>query len=380
MKKILLIGSAIDSHLVRLIRSVKQFDVDNCINFDILDVWGSTVCSSSYVGKLYNKKKHFGPICYKIPILSRFVNYYDNKKTIKELASDYDLINIHYITPFTIHVWSDLRKKSKRILISPWGSDLYRIDENVKKKYKVFFTKVPLLSCPQGRFRTYIQDNFAIPQSKLLDLGFGSETIDSIMAYSREKETAKEEMGYPGKFVITCGYNRVPAQNHIKIIQSIIAVKEYLPKNLLLVFPFTYGNASDNYKKSLIGLLSKNKFDYCFIESYLTNDKNACLRYSTDIFIHFQDTDAASASIIEHILAGSIVLNADWLRYPELEQFGECPYICFSDENDLSNKLKDVVLKNTKVIVNNKCMEYIKKKSWHEVGRQWFQFYKSLES
>lgn len=50
-------------------------------------------------------------------------------------------------------------------------------------------------------------------------------------------------------------------------------------------------------------------------------------RAITDIFIHAQTTDAISCAMIEHLFAGSIVINGEWLKYGIL------------DENDISYEI-----------------------------------------
>lgn len=378
MKRILLVSSAIDNHILRLIRNVKMHDQGNVIEFDLLDIYGNNECSSPYVNNLYSKSRHFHNALYNVPVLSRIFNKCDAKWTVRDINEKYDLINIQYFTPFSIDAWSDFKKIGKDVLVTLWGSDVYRIDDKTRGKYKEFFKNVKYFSCLKNKFRDYLQDTFCIPDSKFVDLGYGSETLDLLTNYSDSKEIAKKKMGYSGCFMITCGYNRSPQQNHEKIIDAIAQVKGFLPNNLLLVFPFAYGNAPANYQKRLIDKLKRSNLNYVFIERYLSNEENVQLRYATDYFIHFQKSDAASATVQEHILAGSVVFNAEWLRYKEMEQFGGTPYISFIDEKDLAEHIKLVTAGKECVNVVEKCKDYIMHNSWSERGWEWYQYYNEI--
>ena len=378
MKRVLLISSAIDNHILRLIRNVKKYDKENLIEFDILDIYGNNECLSPYVKNLYFKSRHFHNALYNVPVLSRILNMYDAKWTVRDIKHEYDLINIQFFTPFSINAWSELKKIGKDILVTLWGSDVYRIDDKTKEKYKLFFRNVNKFTCLKNKFRDYLQDTFCIPDSKFVDLGYGSEILDLLISYSESKEIAKQKMGYPGCFMITCGYNRSPQQNHEKIIDAIVQVKESLPDNLLLVLPFAYGNAPADYQQGLIDKLKRSNLNYVFIERYLSNEENVQLRYATDYFIHFQKSDAASATVQEHILAGSVVFNAEWLRYKEIEQLGGTPYISFTDEKDLAEHIKSVAAGKESINVLEKCKDYIKHNSWSERGLEWYQYYKDI--
>src|SRR5690606_32118073 len=122
-------------------------------------------------------------------------------------------------------------------------------------------------------------------------------------------------------FVITCGYNGSPFQNHIAIINQLTAVISRLPTNYVLIFPFTY-QRNNSYISSIDNVLKKSPLNCYFIEDYMDSEQVSLLCLATDIFIQVQTTDALSASTREHLFAKSIVITGGWLPYQVLVRNG----------------------------------------------------------
>lgn len=378
MKRILFVGSGVDNHLLRLIKYVKSYDIKNNIQIDLLDVWGNTATPCPEVDNFYIYKHYFPKILYRPKIIHETLHKIDIKFMLYQLKGNYDIVNIHYLTCFSYHAMPFFKNHSRYVLATPWGSDIYRICPKDKKKIKYILDMSNRISSPRVRFRYDIEKLFDICDEKFIDLAIGSETIDSILEYKESKDNAKESLGLGGCYVITCGYNRVTQQNHKRIIESIGSIGKDLPQNSILLFPFTYGGCPDNYKEELVQLLEKYNLKYRFIEKYLTNEKNSMLRYASDLFIHFQTTDANSATIHEHILAGTIVFNGEWLRYPTTESFGGTPYISFADESDLATKILKVIKGELRIEITEACKDFIASSSWKSRGKQWYDFFINL--
>lgn len=62
------------------------------------------------------------------------------------------------------------------------------------------------------------------------------------------------------RFIVVCGYNASPRQAHIPVIESIMKVKQNLPRNIIFVFPMTYGDA--DYVSDVEIELKKAGLDY----------------------------------------------------------------------------------------------------------------------
>ncbi len=65
-------------------------------------------------------------------------------------------------------------------------------------------------------------------------------------------------------------------------------------------------------------------------------------RKSIDIFLNLQYTDVLSASMLEELEAGAIVIKGDWLNYPDLEKRNV--WLCsIKDMNALTDEITAVV-------------------------------------
>lgn len=122
-------------------------------------------------------------------------------------------------------------------MISPWGSDVYRINAFDKLIAKLCYHKVDYISVAPIKFRDDIATLFNVPDGKFVNLGFGSDTIDAINAQKKlSKEEAKKKLGLEDSYIITCGYNASISQNHHKLLDAIEKIQSQLPENLCLVF------------------------------------------------------------------------------------------------------------------------------------------------
>ena len=181
---------------------------------------------------------------------------------------------------------------------------------------------------------------FNLNKEKIITFDLGSEAIDYILA---NKDTinnseAKRKLGIANMFAITCGYNASPAQQHVLMIDAIYKIKDQLPSDLILLFPFTYGG-DEEYKKMIKKHVMDLNLKALFVEEFLEMPDLFNLRQATDLFIHIQITDANSTSVGEYLLCEKKVVNGAWLKYDELEKSGVIPYFIVNDIATLDQDL-----------------------------------------
>ena len=150
------------------------------------------------------------------------------------------------------------------------------------------------------------------------------------------------------KKIVTIGYNAIPQQQHIKVIEALMNLPIEDRQNVHLIVPLTYGRKNSQYIKDVKSVLMKSHFSYTILEKFMNDDEVAQLCLATDYFINAQTTDAFSSTMIEHIYADSIVINADWLKYKSLinwgikcftfHEFDEIPQLIFHVKNENINR------------------------------------------
>lgn len=370
---ILIIGSANDSHLIRF---KKYFDAINHsdISIDIFNINGTA--DAQNFRNTFNITRHFPQRLYAIKFVNNLAKLLDLYLSFGKVGK-YDLINIHYLTLDSFFLLPFIKRKSRKILISPWGSDVYRI-KNKRKYYWTVYHYADFVSAPKIKFRDDVRNLFSVPSSKFIDLGFGSEIIDYISnnQYSDTK-VIKRNLGCEDSYIITCGYSRSKAHHHSTIIDALFSVKKHLPQNVILYFPMTYGIYDQEYLDSIEQKLSECGFRYHIFKDYLSNEQLFHIEKATDLFIHIQDSDAFSATIQEYLLCDTAMINGSWLRYPELEKYG-IPYLLVDQKEELPKVLTSFFMNKSNPIVPKELKGEIANRGWSKMICQWYQFYASL--
>lgn len=311
------------------------------------------------------------------------------KRALKKELAGHDLIHILYLSPF-LHKYSGLLKKSgKKIVVSFMGSDFYRVSEKQRKKSESILNLAQKITFNNPETRDQFLKVFGTGYSdKTFITGFGLSLLENIKKIKSEisKESLKEKHGIaPQDIVITCGYNGSPRQQHNIIIEKLIEIKSQLPGNITLLFPVTYGLSGWVYYNDLKNRLNHSEFKYKLIGNpelpplSFSNDQIAEIRIISDIVINIQVSDQASASLLEHLYAGSVVIAGDWLPYSFWNEFG----LSF-----IKTTISDLTINILKVFYNfNTINKWIAGKSetlftactWRSIIKKWVFVFEDLE-
>ncbi len=306
-----------------------------------------------------------------------YMKLYVSIKLLRVISdNDYDVVNIHFPMYYHYFYLKYLRKMTSTILLTPWGSDVYRVGILERFILKFLYKKADKVSSGNNKFAEDVKRIYHIPQDKMVCLDIGSDTIDYINENLNiiSKEDAKEKLGVSGEYVITCSYNGSQEHRHMSIIEAINKIKERLPKELVLFFPFTYAGTKE-YAERLKALLNEYNLRYIFFEEYLSVEELFLVRRASDMFIHIQPSDANSQCLQEYLLCGSKVLNGEWLRYKELELGGKLPYYLVQDIECLPNTILYAYNCNENLI-SFEVIEYLKSYGWKEWIKKWDVFFK----
>ncbi len=377
-KNILIIGSIADRNLIRLVNSIIDCDTNNQICIDILHINPPKHNSINYriseltskVGKIYFVKdqNNYGSL------FNKFVRVTKIYSSLKQIEKYYDLVNIHFMSGFYFFLWPLIKKKGRKILITPWGSDVYRVNKLAMILIGYCYKYTDYVSFGSKKLKQDIKNMFGVPERKFVDLAFGSKMIDLISNSNNiSKNAAKKELNLVDKYVIICGYNASPAQQHLVIIESLTKIKDSLPTNTILLFLMTYAKNVDYIKEVKIFLQSTD-FDYMIYEDYLTDDQLLNIRKAADLFIHVQHTDAFSASLQEYILCDTKIVNGSWLIYPELEKFGY-PYYVTKSISNLGEIVKEAIEDDIGIVISEDVKQFIRERGYDYQARKWLGFY-----
>lgn len=295
------------------------------------------------------------------------------------LIEKYDIIHIHFLSPFYGFVAKQIRKKCDKIIVTIWGSDYYRTTQDERQFQKNIFEIADNINF--GNENTLIDFNDYYNQiynDKLSVCRFGLIQLEYIKAFiNDDKVKLRDTLSLPeNSIVITCGYNASPAQNHLSIIESILKVKNQLPTNCYFLFPMTYGD-----KELVISVrkrLGESGINYRIYNEFLSEEDTAKLRLVSDIMIQVQTTDQLSGSMQEYLYAENVIITGSWLPYSVFKNKG-IYFIDVDKVEDVGNKLVDSIrnlhslrykCSSNKEIIWNMT-------SWEKAINNWINVYKS---
>lgn len=316
-----------------------------------------------YTGMIKNKR------------IRKFIGLWRFVKKIVSLSWErYDFINIHYPTPRVHHALFWIKRMTKNIIVTPWGSDVLRVEkeDSIKKLKKVYKAATCVFVDPESHLGKEVVTKFECDPKKVLPISWGLEFVDFIKE-SRPVETveeSKERFGLEDRYVITCGYNSRLAQRHEAIIDAIAKIKDDLPENLTLLFPFTYGRLPwKGYDQWIIEKCSQCGLKGVVIGEFLNNKDMYLLRNATDMFVHVQTTDAASACVMQYILCNKKIVHGSWMKYYDLERFQPLFYFPVDHMEDLGDVILEAY-RSEGINIPQGVFDTIMAKGWSEKMHQ----------
>ena len=373
------------SHVDRFIKYLKQvnplvqitlFADDHAITDDI----------RNSVDEIIHKKRVTVRCGIKIGGLSKFLNKIILFKQIRDLSREnrFDIVNIHFTQYYMYFVMNCLHRMSKQVILTPWGSDVLRVNSKFKKfLLKQTYRKSDKVTVgPRGMVGRVINKEFGVDEKRMISLAWGSETIDFINDHlaSVSKQDAKRKIGLEDRYLITCGYNAFPEQRHAEIITALSGIKDRLPSNLVLVFPVTYGTESRRaaYIEVLKSQCETLGLPAVFYDHYLSVEDTFYLRRASDMFIHVQTTDGGNSTIMEYLICGNKVIHGSWMHYKWLD-YPPLFYFPVQDVEDLPNVVLDA-LGSEVPILPEEVLTIIRNRGWKRKMMNWDEFFRACLS
>ncbi|MCR5340561.1 MAG: hypothetical protein K6E60_04365 [Saccharofermentans sp.] len=294
------------------------------------------------------------------------------------LAKCYDIVQVHFVRGDSSSMGRINRLFSKRLILSFWGSDLFRAENaDTRIKRALNAASAITMSTPEmeEKFHHLYGDRY---DSKIHRLGFGVKGLDVLQAMKAERSDLLHKYFIPeNKVIISIGYNKSQAQQHVKVLDVIHSFSKDIQAKIHIVLRLTYGSCEPGYVEKIKCYLSKLDCTYSLFENYLSDEEFAELTILTDVFIHAQTSDAQSASVSEHLYAGCLVLNPSWIKYSNLKD--KVFYLSFNDFNDLGSLLSENIVSKAESPYKDLLKENSKRIyelcSWKTAVQKWRSVY-----
>ncbi|MFC6439353.1 glycosyltransferase [Bowmanella sp. JS7-9] len=232
----------------------------------------------------------------------------------------YDAVQIHYASIIHDYAMPWYRLASRRILISFWGSDLLR--EKRTDILTKMIRQADTVSCQTPLMAKAIHS--LVPTAAVCLQRFALNTlaaIDILKNQPQQLAALQQSLGLEKNHpMITLGYSASPGQQHVAILQALIA-RQHEFESCHFVLPMTYGGSAA-YIEKIRQLTDQSSLQVLILTDYMSAEQIAALRLVCRIFVHLQPTDALSGSMQEHLYAGNQVITGDWLDYQVLTDEG----------------------------------------------------------
>lgn len=306
----------------------------------------------------------------RIPKIRGIFEVLNFEKTIQRI-SFFAVINI-YVTPFSVKLLSSrILSRSKKYCIYI-GSDVLRATTKNCKKMAKYLKKGEIsVICDSLKLMRAVDKRIVPINSKEQVIYFGTGNFEYIdQCWSEGITSAKKSIGVGNTNLITVciGYNAIKSQQHIKVIGILEKLSEQDKARIIVLLPLAYGG-TETYINEIEKKLQESGLSYLLLRDFLDSKGIATLRVATDVFLNTQTTDDLSASVLESLNAGCIILSGEWLDYPDLFENGINFNGLFSFEN-LRDELSSII--NSPIqrerVERDKLNKFI---SWDECRKQW---------
>lgn len=291
-----------------------------------------------------------------------------------KLKGKFDIVDVEgppHSSQATILSWFASRV-GKRIVASFWGSDILRLPEsgkgNLEKILKISHGLNLATDEMISVFRSFYGNSY---DSKIMGAKFGS------LAFSFIEQLRGVDKGYhrsqigleDSKLVVAVGHNGNEAQQHEKVINSLINLNEDYKEKIQLLVHMGYG-VDVSYETKVRSLLDECGINYILNMNMLDLKEIASLRLATDVMIHGQTTDAMSGSIREILYSGALLVNPTWINYKEFDDNG-VEYVKYDDFAELPAIVENIVDGEIKFDKDKNIYLLHQMSSWDSVKKDW---------
>jgi glycosyltransferase involved in cell wall biosynthesis len=284
-----------------------------------------------------------------------------------------EVINIHYINPYYAFFMPFFKMKSRRIVATIYGSDFYLTNSfHQKLRFYIYKYAQTITFSNEGMAKDFKQQ-YPSYAGKVTRCRFGLGNLKRIdVLHDRQK--ARRLVGLPeSRLIVSLGHSANIRERQKEMIQLIGKMDPVIKEKLHLVLPFTY-NAIPSFVQQIKKTLDTAGVSYQILLDYLSDQQIAAYRKATDILLSLPSSDQLTASMLETLYAGNIVITGNWLPYEILDQNG-IQYIKLDELNQmpeaLSKVIKSIELEKPYLNLNNNKAVIETLFGWDSVAKDW---------
>lgn len=254
----------------------------------------------------------------------------------------FDYIFICYVSLDQLKLNFLIKKGNAKSIACFWGTDVNSAVQKDIRIEKMLFHRIDRFNFYTRTLEKTFGEKFGTShRQKVTHVRYGLSLLKVIDDLLETREDVRGALRLPReKVVVAVGYNNIPAQQHLKVLEQISKLPHQILERLHIVLSMTYGDGGAAYLQTVRQACEGLPCTYTIYQERLDERDKARLTLATDVFIHAQVHDAFSGTIQEHLYAGALVLNPTWIYYDVLKE-QDVFYLEYIDFDELREILEE---------------------------------------
>ena len=198
-------------------------------------------------------------------LLLRHIDSYSYARFIDK-STDTDIIHLH-VPRHRYTLFLKYLKKEYELIISYWGSDIFRIDNlhdhtiqnSTLSKARFITTTTPEMEfAVLTRYGFYLSEKMR--RARFIHDNSYYESADKLSLKKDEswQEDYKKSLNIdPSKIIILFGHNAHRENNHVKFLKVLRTLSKDTVSNFHIIFPWTYGDNEKKYINELEAIIAE---------------------------------------------------------------------------------------------------------------------------
>jgi hypothetical protein len=254
--------------------------------------------------------------------VARRMNAGQCRAALGATLSDYDIYHYHSLETGRLPVLWVLPSDAP-VVLSVWGSDLLRSAGTLEYADQLAACeRATVITVTSIEIREILLSKFGRHLApKIRQALLGVSLLDEIDRCRGTRDGFLQSSGVsPERVTICIGNNASPGNQHLEVIDRLSGLPERYRQRVTLLVPLSYRQADRAYRQTLRLALQQGPLSYRMFDSPLSDREVAMLRCATDMLVHVPVSDAFSASMLETLYAGGVLITGAWLPYSELRR------------------------------------------------------------
>lgn len=288
----------------------------------------------------------------------------------------FDDIFICYVSLDQLKLNYLIKKGNAKSVACFWGDDVNSVPRQEFRIRKLLFHRIDRFNFYTKTLEKTFGKKFGTSyRQKVTHVRYGLSLLKVMDGLMETSEDVRGALRLPReKVVVAVGYNNIPAQQHLKVLEQIGRLPHRIQEEMHIVLSMTYGDGGAAYLQKVRRACEGLSCTYTIYQDRLDERDKARLTLATDIFIHAQVMDGFSGTIQEHLYAGALVINPTWIYYDVLKE-QDVFYLEYTDFDELREILEENFCRKEEHPYRNRLEtnreKIYKISSWEHIAPLW---------